>query len=88
MLLNQFVVKTFRSAKCTSTRKSGGDEDAHDDCELQSAPSCEANKRKNTNRKFGKILLKIRKNTFKNQDPGRKITFSDYAKGSVCLTVG
>ena len=28
--------------------------------------------------KFGKILRQIRKNTSKNQDPGRKITFSDY----------
>ena len=27
--------------------------------------------------KIGNILLKIRKNTFTNQDPGRKITFSD-----------
>ena len=29
--------------------------------------------------KFGKILSKIRKNTFKYPDPGRKITFSNYA---------
>ena len=32
--------------------------------------------------KFGKMLQKIRKNTPQNQDPGRKITFSDYAYGS------
>ena len=30
-------------------------------------------------RKFGKILQKIRKNPPKNQDPGVKITFSNYA---------
>ena len=29
--------------------------------------------------KFRKILWKIQKNTPQNQDPGRKITFSDYA---------
>ena len=28
--------------------------------------------------KIRKILWKIRKNAFQNQDPGRKITFSDY----------
>ena len=43
ILLNRFVVKTFKNEKCTSKKKSGGDEDAHDDCELQSAPNCEAN---------------------------------------------
>ena len=61
MLLNHFVVKTLRIGKCANTRKNGnkntrentdtrkscGEEDAHDDCELQSALSCEANKRKN-----------------------------------------
>jgi len=33
--------------------------------------------------KLGKILQKIRKNTPKNQDPGVKITFSNYGLKSI-----
>ena len=60
-------MKTFKNEKCTSKKKSGGDEDAHDDCELQSAPSCEANKRKNTNRNTNR-KKKMNKNTRKNRN--------------------
>ena len=59
MLLNQFVVKTFRNEKNANTRESCGDGDAHDDCELQSALSCEANKRKNTNRNTNTRKIEI-----------------------------
>jgi len=34
-------------------------------------------------RKLGKILQKIRKNTPQNQDPIVKITFSNYAPGTL-----
>ena len=42
--------------KSANTRESCGDGDAH---ELQSAPSCEANKRKNTNRNTNTRKIEI-----------------------------